>query len=452
MIQAAGGTHGKRRRLGRRNLKLETPPQLLWHGRGRGGCEVLASMHTKPAADLSPWGKTASECCRVGGRLSWRRPLGWMLMLALLLPGLTFCSKEEETAGPRKASATPVLVAEAVRKDMPVILRAIGRVSPIQTVTLRPQVTGQIAQVHIRDGQEVTKGEVLFSIERKPFEVALREARAVLAQANAQAGNAKDQERRYLALSKDGAVPQKELEQATMTVKSMTSQIAVAEANVEKAQMDLDYCEVRAPISGRAGRILADVGNVASAYQTELVVINQIEPIEVTFSVPEQQLPALQRGMGLGVLKVSAATSQPERLSAEGKLEFLDNTVKATTGTIDVKATFPNRPQTLWPGQYASLGVEVSVDKNAVVVPARAVQPGQNGPFVFVVLPDLTARATTVTVARTAENEEVIAHGLEGGEKVVIDGQDRLRDGSKVSIKPSLDGSAPEEATAGVVP
>ncbi len=367
-------------------------------------------------------------------------------MLAL---GLTGCSKDNDKAaggGPPKQGPTAVLVAEVVRKDVPVGLRAIGRVTPMQSVTMRPLVTGQIAEVHIRDGQDVKKGDLLFTIDRRPFEVALSEAKGTLAQMTAQAGNAKDQERRYLNLAKDGAVPQKELEQATTQVRAAVSQTSVAEASVMKAELNLSYCDVRSPISGRAGRVLADVGNVASAYQTDLVVINQIEPIEVTFAVPEQQLPALQRGMAAGVLKVSAHTSLPERLDVEGKLEFLDNTVKPNTGTIDVRATFQNNPQVLWPGQYANLTVEVSVDKDAVVAPARAVLPGQNGTFVFVVHDDMTAHAANVVVARTVENEEVISEGLKGGEKVVIDGQDRLREGGKVNIKPSLEETPPKAA------
>lgn len=362
---------------------------------------------------------------------------------AAALLGLAACGKtDDQAAGPPRQGATPVLVAEVVRKDMPVNLRAIGRVTPTQTVTLRPQVTGQIEKVHFKDGQEVKAGDVLFSIDRRPFEVALNQAKAGLAQATAQAGNAQDQERRYQTLAKDGAVPQKELETAMANVKAAAGQTSGADAMVQKAELDLSYCDVRAPISGRAGRVLADVGNVASAYQTDLVVINQIEPIEVTFAVPEQQLPALQRGMASGTLKVKAHTSLPERLDVEGHLEFLDNTVKANTGTIDVRATFKNDPQVLWPGQYANLSVEVSVDKNAVVAPVRAVQPGQESAFVFVVQPDMTARVVKVVVARTVESEAVITEGLQGSEKVVVDGQDRLKDGGKVSIKEGLDPGA----------
>ncbi len=362
---------------------------------------------------------------------------------AAALLGLAACGKsDDQAAGPPRQGATPVLVAEVVRKDMPVNLRAIGRVTPTQTVSLRPQVTGQIEKVHFKDGQEVKAGDVLFSIDRRPFEVALNQAKAGLAQATAQAGNAQDQERRYQTLAKDGAVPQKELETAMANVKAAAGQTSGADAMVQKAELDLSYCEVRAPISGRAGRVLADVGNVASAYQTDLVVINQIEPIEVTFAVPEQQLPALQRGMASGTLKVKAHTSLPERLDVEGHLEFLDNTVKANTGTIDVRATFKNDPQVLWPGQYANLSVEVSVDKNAVVAPVRAVQPGQESAFVFVVQPDMTARVAKVVVARTVESEAVITEGLQGSEKVVVDGHDRLKDGGKVSIKEGLDPGA----------
>ena len=318
-------------------------------------------------------------------------PRRHIFLLCLALPLLAACSKQQEsTTGGGNAKGggggpAPVLVAKVVRKDMPVNLRAIGRVTPTQMVTLRPLVTGQIAEVHIKDGQDVKAGDILFTIDRRPFEVALAEAKAGLNQATAQAGNAMDQERRYQTLAKDGAVPQKELEQAQATAKAANSQTSGAEATVQKAQLNLDFCDVRAPISGRAGRILADVGNVASAYQTDLVVINQIEPIEVTFSMPEQQLPAIQRGLANGALKVAAHTSLPERLDIEGRLEFLDNTVRPDTGTIDVRASFKNDPQVLWPGQYANLSVEVSVDKNAVVAPARAILPGQDSSFVFVV-------------------------------------------------------------------
>lgn len=357
------------------------------------------------------------------------------------LLGLAACGKKEVSGGgpPKGGGPTPVLVGEVVRKDMPVNLRAIGRVTPTQTVTLRPQVTGQIEKVHFKDGQDVKAGDVLFSIDRRPFEVALNEAKAGLTQATAQAGNAVEQERRYQTLAKDGAVPQKELETATANAKAAAGQTSGADATVQKAELNLSYCDVKAPISGRAGRVLADVGNVASAYQTDLVVINQIEPIEVTFAVPEQQLPALQRGMSSGTLKVNARTSLPERLDVAGEVEFMDNTVKPNTGTIDMRATFKNEPQVLWPGQYANLTVEVSMDKDAVVAPARAVQPGQESTFVFVVQPDMTVKATNVVVARTMENEAVISEGLKGGEKVVIDGQDRLKDGGKVSIKESLE-------------
>lgn len=371
----------------------------------------------------------------------------------LLLGALAACSKNQEDAAggrPKGAGApVPVLVADVVKKDMPVNLRAIGRVTPTQTVALRPQVTGQIAEVHIKDGQDVKAGDILFTIDRRSFEVALAEAKAGLAQTKAEADNAMDQEKRYLTLAKDGAVPQKELEQAQATAKAAASQTSGAEAAVQRAQLNLEYCDVRAPISGRTGRILADVGNVASAYQTDLVVINQINPIEVTFSLPEQQLPALQRGLASGALKVRAHTSLPERLDTEGRLEFLDNTVRPNTGTIDVRATFKNDPLILWPGQYANLSVEVSVDKDAVVAPARAVQPGQESAFVFVVNPDGTAHAVNVEVARMVESEAVISAGLKGGEKVVVDGQDRLRDGGKVSIKKSLEDAAAPRGAAG---
>jgi multidrug efflux system membrane fusion protein len=207
----------------------------------------------------------------------------------------------------------------------------------------------------------------------------------------------------------------------------------------------LDYCTIGTPIDGRAGKALITAGNVVMANQTDLVIVNQLAPVEVTFSVAEQQLTAIQRAMSAGKPKVTARTSGLDRQTAEGQLVFVDNNVKASTGTIELKAAFRNDPQVLWPGQFVGLRVEVSVDKNAVVAPASAVQEGQDGAFVFVVKPDHTAELRKVEVDRTANEEAVIRSGLEGGEKIVIDGQSRLTVGSSVEIVPPGAGAVPLE-------
>lgn len=349
-----------------------------------------------------------------------------------LLPG---CKQGKSPMGERKP-VVPVVIVEAVRKDMPIIVRAIGRVTSPATVAVKPQVTGTIAAVHFTDGQAVKKGDALFTIDQRPFEVALEQARASQTEAQAKADNARAQAQRYSTLGKAGTVSKEQAEDFNVTAKAAVSTVQVEAAAVKAAQLQLDYSSIRAPIDGRAGKALVTAGNVVTANQTDLVILNQIAPVEVTFSVAEQQLTAVQRGMAAGKPKVSARTSGLDRQTAEGELIFVDNAVKATTGTIELKAAFQNDPQVLWPGQFVGLRVEVGVDRNAVVVPAAAVQNGQDSSYVFVIKPDMTAEMRKVIVDRTASEESVIRSGLEGGEQVVIDGQSRLARGSTVEIVP----------------
>ncbi|MEA3207202.1 MAG: rane fusion protein multidrug efflux system [Chthoniobacter sp.] len=221
---------------------------------------------------------------------------------------------------------------------------------------------------------------------------------------------------------------------------------------MKAADLQLDYCSIRGPIDGRVGKALVTAGNVVTANQTDLVILNQIAPVEVTFSVAEQQLTAVQRGMAAGKPKVTAKTSGLDRQTAEGELTFVDNNVKAATGTIELKAAFRNDPQVLWPGQFVGLKVEVGIDQNAVVAPAAAVQNGQDSAFVFVIKPDKTAEIRKVVVDRTVSDESVIHSGLEGGEQIVIDGQSRLTAGSSVEILPPEAAPVPPAAPATPAP
>jgi multidrug efflux system membrane fusion protein len=353
---------------------------------------------------------------------------------------LSACNKP--AAGPPgggKKQVVPVVLGEVVRKDMPIIVRAIGRVTSPATVSVKPQVTGRIAEVHFTDGQALQKGDPLFTIDKRPFEVALDQARASMAEAQTKATNAGDQARRYTSLDKTGGVSKDEVAGYEAAAKAALSAVQVAAAAVKGAELQLEYCSIRATINGRAGKALVTAGNVVTANQTELVILNQIAPVEVTFAVAEQQLTAVQKSVAAGKPKVTARTSGIDRQTAEGELTFMDNAVKAATGTLELKASFRNEPQILWPGQFVGIRLQVGVDKNAVVAPAAAMQDGQDSSFVFVIKPDKTAEMRKVVVDRTVNEEAVVSSGLEGGEAIVIDGQSRLTTGSTVNIIPAAE-------------
>jgi multidrug efflux system membrane fusion protein len=365
-------------------------------------------------------------------------------MLALL----SACGRGKAPAGGGKPPVVPVVIGEVVRKDVPIAVRAIGRVTSPATVAVKPQVTGTISKVHFTDGQAVKKGDPLFTIDKRPFEVALEQARASQAEAQTKADNAREQAQRYATLGRTGTVSKEQAADFEVTARAALSAVQVAAAAVKASELQLEYCSIQAPIHGRVGKALVTAGNVVTANQTDLVIVNQIAPLEVTFSVAEQQLPAVQRALAAGRPRVTARTSGLDRQTAEGELVFIDNDVKASTGTIELKAAFQNDPQILWPGQFVSLRVEVGVDQQAVVAPAAAVQDGQESKFVFVIKPDQTADLRRVVVARTTNEEAVIQSGLEGGEKIVIDGQSRLTIGSRVEIVPHSAAPNPPPAPA----
>ena len=379
--------------------------------------------------------------------LSRLRRLPRISLALLLLPLLVGCKKDTATGGRGggRGGAVPVLASEVIRQDVPLIVRAIGAVRPPATVTIKPQVGGQIADVHFKQGQEVNKGDLLFTIDKRPFDVAYAQAQASLEQARAQAVNAEDQSTRYKSLSKTGAVAAEQFEQIKLTLRTTAAAVKAAEAGVQNAQLQLDYCDIRAPLEGRVGKFLVDPGNVVQANQTDLVVINQLDPIEVQFAVAERYLGEIRRYSGEGDLKVIAIPDGKELRPVEGKLIFVDNSVKSATGTIELKGVFANNPKVLWPGQFVDVELWLTIDRDAVVAPASAVQAGQEGQFVYVIKPDQTVEARKVVVARVNEAAAVIREGLKGGEKIVIDGQSRLGPGAKVEIKTGL---GPEPAPA----
>ena len=330
----------------------------------------------------------------------------------------------------------PVTTSSVVQKSMPVEISVIGSAEPVNTVSIRSQTTGQLTAVNFTEGDDVSKGQLLFSIDRRPLEAAVEQAKANLARDEAQAANAATISKRFQDLADRGIATRAELDTSKASLSALNATVAADRAALENAQVQLEYATINAPLSGRTGALMVHEGNLVRANDTApLVVINQIMPIQVAFSIPESRLPDLKRFMARGALRVLATPPNDDAAPAVGRISFVDNSVDPNTGTIKVKGTFPNADRRLWPGQFVNVTVELTTEKNATVVSTAAVQAGQQGPFVFVVKPDQTVEMRNVVVTRTAAAETVITSGIEPGETVVTDGQLRLVPGSRISVK-----------------
>lgn len=363
--------------------------------------------------------------------------LTW-LMISVCLAACSPAEPEGGNSGRKPAASVPVVVATVEQKEVPLQLQAIGNVRAKSTVAVKARVTGQIAEVNFTEGQDVKKGDVLAKIDPAPFAVVLGQAKARLAQATTQAEIAKRQSDRYANLSQSGGVSRDEVDNFKSTADAARSNQEAAAAAVKEADLQLSYCDVISPITGRAGRRVVDAGNVVKADETDLVVINQLRPIEVIFAVPEQHFTDIQTYMKRGDLKVTITPSGSTAQQIQGLLSFVDNAIKPATGTLEVKATMPNEDLALWPGQYGEVALILTTQPNAIVVPATAVQTGQKGQYVFVVKDDSHVDLREVDLERTVGTEAIIRAGLKAGEVVVIDGQLRLTPGSKVEIKPPV--------------
>ena len=357
-----------------------------------------------------------------------------MLAILVLLLSLGACSAKKEP--PKAKPPSPVTVAISVQKDMPVQIRAIGNVEPYNTVSIKAQINGQIYRVHFREGQDVRKGDLLFTIDPRPFEAALKQAEAALVKDQAQANYTKEQVRRYGSLLKDGIVTQDQYDQLRANADSFDAAIAADRAGVDNAKVQLAYCYIHSPIDGRTGNLMVQVGNLVKANDVPvLVTINQVSPIYATFTVPEKDMMEIRKYLAGGKLKVDAIIPNDPRGPESGTISFLDNTVDSTTGTIKLKGTFANPSQRLWPGQFVNVVLTLTTRSNAVVVPTQAIQTGQQGQFVFVVKPDLTVETRPVVIGLAQGDESVIEKGVNPGEMVVTDGQLRLIPGTKVEVK-----------------
>ena len=335
----------------------------------------------------------------------------------------------------------PVTVATVEQRAMPVTVEAIGTVVAPETVEIRSRIGGELVGVHFREGQDVERGQLLFTIDSGPLEAALAEARARLARDRALAKKAQDDVARYRDLVAQDYVTREQFVAAEANAESLDATVQADEAAVKNAELQLGYTTIRSPLTGRTGNLLAHRGNMVKANDQTLVVIHQVEPIDVRFAVPQQNLPEVRRRSAAGALEVAAVPPGEAKhgeptpsVPQQGKLTFVDNAIDPDTGTIELKATFANDGRALWPGQFVEVSLRLATEPDAVVVPARAVQTGQAGDYVFVVQDD-RVESRPVRIDRHVGDRVVIADGLVSGETVVTDGQLRLVPGAAIVVK-----------------
>lgn len=334
-------------------------------------------------------------------------------------------------------AAAPVLVAPVEKKVVPLVIEAIGAVEPIRTTAIRSQVTGTLLKRVIQEGQDVKEGDLLLEIDARPFRNALQSAEADLQKSRVQLETARAQVARYRSLTTDQMVSKEQFEKITDTARALESEVLAGESRVANARLQLEYCSIRAPLSGRTGNINVHVGDIVRANDSgpPLLTINQLSPINVAFGVPQQHLAALSRLRNAGgPLKIAVVPPGLDEQPELGELTFLDNTVDSSTGTLKLKGSFPNSSHRLWPGQFATVTLTLA-NPEVIAVPGSALQTSQRGQYVYVVKADQTAELRPVVVERSQGPDAVIAQGLSTGETVVTEGQLRVIPGRPVDIK-----------------
>jgi len=359
------------------------------------------------------------------------------LAVGVSLIMLSACSKTKQKA-PRAAGPVPVEVALVERKTIPLTIASIGTIEPMARVQLKPRVSGEIVGVHFADGANVEAGQELFTIDPRPYTVALERARANLDVARADAANANDQLKRYTTLAGQGSASKEQYGEFALGAASKNSQLSARQADVDEAALSVEWTTIRAPITGRIGAALLRTGNLVQANTEVLAVINQVRPIYVAFTLPEDSLGLVRRWMAGGELKVSVSDPANARLLGEGKLSFIDNAVDRESGMVAVRATLENEDESFWPGQFVDVSLRLTEEVDVAVVPSTAIMEGRDGARAFVVNDGVVA-LRNVRVARTVGAESVVADGLAVGETVVTSGQLRLVPGAKVTV------SKPEE-------
>jgi membrane fusion protein, multidrug efflux system len=387
----------------------------------------------------------------ISARLPRRAPrwARWGGVSILVVGALVGAACRAQSDLPR-ASAVPVVAETAARTTVPLELRAVGNVETIDTVAVKPLVGGELVEVRFREGTDVKAGEVLFTIDPRPYEAALHQAEANLARDEANAHNGRLEAQRGESLFGQGVLSREQFDALNNSADALDAAVRADRAAVEAARLNLGYCTIRSPIDGRTGSLLVQRGNILKAIDGgPLVVINRVDPVFVSFSVPERRLGEVKAARAAGRLSVEAIVAGEETRPLSGELTFLDNAVDRTTGTIRLKGTFANKERRLWPGQFVDVRLSTGTRPDVVVVPTPAIQTGQSGTFVFVVRRDLTVEARPVVVGPEVDGSVIVEKGVEAGEQVVTDGQIRLVPGAKVELKAPVGAPSPIPAAGG---
>jgi membrane fusion protein, multidrug efflux system len=381
-----------------------------------------------------------------------RRLVPAVLLIALLGSGYyfrgLFFDKGADAGLPRPPASQPVVAAVAVEMSAPIQVTAIGGVQSIATVMIKSRMDGQIAQVHFKEGQEVKEGDLLFTLDDRALRAQLAQSEAALERDRASLERAKSEVTRQSGLATRGVASAQKFEDVETSLAVLGATVRAAEAAVENARVNLRYATILAPINGRTGSVTLKKGNLVKAAELSssipLVTITQLRPIYVSFTVPERHLADLRAAAPEGSLPVVATIPSQPQTPITGALVFVDNQVDVATGTITLKAEFANDDTRLWPGQFVNVTLTLGVQANALAVPSAAIQIGQNGPYVFVVRPDSTVELRLVRVNRTVNDRSVIADGLVAGDRVVVDGQLRLANGTRVTVARSESAAPPK--------
>lgn len=365
----------------------------------------------------------------------------YVVFLAVLLASAIFfigCAKKEvQAAGAGSRPPAPVVVASVEQRDVPVQVQAIGNVQAYQTVQIKSMVDGQINGILFKEGQDVHKGELLVTLDKRPFQAALDKAIGTLKHDEAQAANSQAQSDRYTALEKAGVISREQAQQYQTQAQADASAVQADKAAVESARVQLQYTDITSPLNARTGALLINNGNLVKANDTNyLVQLNQITPIYAQFAVPETYLSEVRKYAG-NRLKVLAYPKGQSNNPSQGVLTFINNGVDPSTGTVMLKATFSNTDRRLWPGEFVDIVLDVSMHKNAILVPTKAVQNGQQGEYVYVVTPQDTAETRMIQTQGSYQNSTLVASGLKPGERVVVNGQLQVVPNGKVVIQSS---------------
>jgi membrane fusion protein, multidrug efflux system len=406
---------------------------------------------TTPSSRFNPGQRVSTPWVRSTNRVGVR----FRLLITVLLPwALLSCAGSDPRSSARAsvAQAVPVSVSTAERRDMPYYLTGLGTVNAFYTDSVKTRVDGELVEVNFKEGQYVNKGDLLVVIDPRPYQVQLEQAQATLFKDQASLRDAKLNYDRYKGLLENsGAMSQQQVDTQRATVDQLEGMVRMDQAAVDSAKLNLTYCHITSPISGRVGLRLVDPGNIVHATDTNpLLVITQLQPIAVLFTLPEDQLPSVAQHMAKGTLQVDAYSRDDQTKLATGKLLTIDNQIDQSTGTDRLKAVFDNKDNVLWPNQFVNIRLLLEVRKNSTVIPAAAIQRGPQGTYVFGVKPDHTVEIRPVTIAFTQDNLSTVTSGLAPNDMVVTDGQDKLQDGSQIEIRAPGAPANRAQAPAGV--